>query len=118
VWIGVADAGALCAELRANGAKIRHPPTNYPWAYEMQIEDLDGNVLRVGSEPKEGQPNGEWLDWLSTPFQKFTNVFRREWGSPSGCGGPSVRPAGRPGRPPQRMALPHKYASVFLKMAG
>lgn len=70
VWIGVGDAEALCEDLRAKGAKIRHEPTNYNWALEMQIEDLDGNVLRMGSEPREGEPEGEWLDmnggrWLN-----------------------------------------------------
>jgi catechol 2,3-dioxygenase-like lactoylglutathione lyase family enzyme len=72
VWIGVSDAAALLEEYRATGAKVRHPPTNYPWAYEMQVEDIDGNVLRLGSEPKEGEPFGEWLDmhgdiWVATP---------------------------------------------------
>jgi len=62
VWIGVEDADALLNEYRRSGAKIRHPPTNYSWAYEMQVEDLDGNVLRLGSEPKKDQPTGEWLD--------------------------------------------------------
>jgi len=62
VWIGVNDVVALEAELRAKGAKIRHPPTNYDWALEMQVEDIDGNILRIGSEPIEGQPFGEWLD--------------------------------------------------------
>jgi len=61
-WIGVEDAGELAAEFRSSGGKIRHAPVNYPWAYEMQVEDLDGNVLRFGSEPKQGQPFGEWLD--------------------------------------------------------
>jgi hypothetical protein len=28
------------------------PPTNFPWALEMQVKDPDGNVLRIGSEPK------------------------------------------------------------------
>jgi len=28
------------------------PPTDYPWALEMQIEDPFGNVLRFGSEPR------------------------------------------------------------------
>ena len=28
------------------------PPTTFPWALEMQIEDPDGNVLRIGSDPK------------------------------------------------------------------
>jgi uncharacterized glyoxalase superfamily protein PhnB len=62
VWIGVSDAEALCEEYRARGAKIRHPPTNYSWALEMQVEDLDGNVLRMGSEPKPDEPAGPWLD--------------------------------------------------------
>jgi hypothetical protein len=62
VWIGVEDAEALFNEYRIKAAKVRHPPTNYPWAYEMQVEDLDGNVLRLGSEPKSDQAVGEWLD--------------------------------------------------------
>src|SRR5205085_2150333 len=49
-------------ELRAKGAKIRHPPTNYSWAGEMQVEDPDGNVLRLGSDRKEGLPHGPWYD--------------------------------------------------------
>jgi hypothetical protein len=31
-------------------------------ALEMQVEDLDGNVLRLGSDPRAGEPEGEWLD--------------------------------------------------------
>ena len=78
VWIGVTDAAALEAEYRAKGAKIRHPSTNYPWAFEMQVEDLDGNVLRFGSDPIAGQPFGEWLD-----------MHGRLW--PPGTGGDLVR---------------------------
>ncbi len=62
VWIGVEDADALFEEYRVTGAKIRHPPTNYDWAYEMQVEDPDGNILRIGSDQKQGQPVGDWLD--------------------------------------------------------
>ena len=62
VWIDGVDADAVFDELRASGARIRHPPTNYPWAREMQVEDLDGNVLRIGSEPNRAEPIGEWLD--------------------------------------------------------
>jgi len=47
VWIGVEDAAALQEEYKRTGAKIRNPPTNYQWAYEMQVEDIDGNVLRM-----------------------------------------------------------------------
>ena len=79
VWIGVEDAKALLDEYRASGAKVRHAPTNYPWAYEMQVEDLDGNVLRMGSDPKSDQPAGEWLDmygrrWISTPSGESVRV--------------------------------------------
>jgi predicted enzyme related to lactoylglutathione lyase len=52
VWIGVEDVEQLHEELRSRGVAIRLPPTNYPWALEMQIEDPDGNVLRLGSDPK------------------------------------------------------------------
>jgi catechol 2,3-dioxygenase-like lactoylglutathione lyase family enzyme len=62
VWVGVSDAAALHEEYRRRGARIRHPPTNYEWALEMQVEDVDGNVLRMGSEPLDGEPTGEWLD--------------------------------------------------------
>jgi len=62
VWVGVSDASALFEELTASGAKIRTPPANFPWAWEMQVEDIDGNVLRMGSEPKEEEPYGEFLD--------------------------------------------------------
>jgi catechol 2,3-dioxygenase-like lactoylglutathione lyase family enzyme len=61
-WIGVNDAAAFEAELRARGAKIRHPATNYSWALELQVEDPDGNVLRFGSDPIKGQPFGEFPD--------------------------------------------------------
>jgi catechol 2,3-dioxygenase-like lactoylglutathione lyase family enzyme len=62
IWLGVEDAESLFHEYQASGARVRHPPNNYAWAYEMQVEDPDGNVLRLGSEPREDQPIGEWLD--------------------------------------------------------
>jgi catechol 2,3-dioxygenase-like lactoylglutathione lyase family enzyme len=62
VWIDGVNVEKVYEEFRASGAKIRHQPTNYPWAMEMQVEDLDGNVLRIGSDPKKGEPTGEWLD--------------------------------------------------------
>jgi catechol 2,3-dioxygenase-like lactoylglutathione lyase family enzyme len=52
LWIGVEDIEPLFAEYSAKGVKFRERPTNYPWAYEMKIEDPDGHVLRFGSEPK------------------------------------------------------------------
>jgi uncharacterized glyoxalase superfamily protein PhnB len=52
VWLGVDDVELIYQDLKARGVAIRMPPTNYPWALEMQVEDPDGNVLRLGSEPK------------------------------------------------------------------
>jgi len=81
VWIGVGDIEPLFEEYKSKGAKVRHAPTNYEWAYEMQIEDPDGNVLRIGSEPKADQPFGEWLDmrgeaWVKSPSGGWTRVER------------------------------------------
>src|SRR6266496_2096802 len=56
VWIGVEDVRALHAEYVRSAAKIRNPPNNFEWALEMQVEDLDGNVLRIGSDPEKDQP--------------------------------------------------------------
>ena len=47
VWIGVADVEALFEDYHERGAKVRHPPTNFPWACEMQIEDPDGNPVMI-----------------------------------------------------------------------
>ena len=45
VWIGVEDVSVLYEEYKASGARIRGNLTNYPWAYEMLVEDPDGHVL-------------------------------------------------------------------------
>ena len=59
VWVGVEDVDALYQEYQASGAKIRLRPGNYPWAYEMHVEDLDGHVIRFGSEPRRDLPVDE-----------------------------------------------------------
>ena len=53
VWVGVGDVRVLHELYQKRGAVIRMPPTNFPWALELQIEDPDGNVLRFGSDPDE-----------------------------------------------------------------
>lgn len=60
VWIGVEDVQALYEEYEAGGARIRHGPQNFPWAYEMKVEDPDGHVLRFGSEPRADLPFSAW----------------------------------------------------------
>lgn len=79
VWIGVDDVSRLYEEYRRNGAKIRNEPVNFSWAYEMQVEDLDGNVLRIGSDPLPDQPFGPWRDmhgdlWVATPDGGWTKA--------------------------------------------
>jgi hypothetical protein len=59
-WIGVEDVQLLYEEYRATGARVRHPPRNYPWALEIHVEDPDGHVLRFGSEPLADRPFDEW----------------------------------------------------------
>jgi hypothetical protein len=38
----------------------------------MQVEDLDGNVLRVGCEPRPDRPFGPWRD-MRGDFWTLTN---------------------------------------------
>jgi predicted enzyme related to lactoylglutathione lyase len=52
IWIGVEDIEPLYAEYRRKGVRFLQPPTRQPWAYEMQVVDPDGHVLRFGSEPR------------------------------------------------------------------
>jgi predicted enzyme related to lactoylglutathione lyase len=56
VWIGVEDVEKNYEEFKALGVTIRMPPKNFEWAMEMHIEDPDGNVFRLGSEPKGDRP--------------------------------------------------------------
>lgn len=73
LWIAVGDADALHDELRARDARIRVPPTNYPWgSREVHVTDPDGHVLRFGSDLREGEAMGAWIDgagvrWLPLP---------------------------------------------------
>jgi uncharacterized glyoxalase superfamily protein PhnB len=71
VWIDGVEVEKVYEELLSSGAKIRNPPTNYEWALEMQVEDLDGNVLRIGSDPKKNEPIGDWLDMHGVRWRKL-----------------------------------------------
>jgi catechol 2,3-dioxygenase-like lactoylglutathione lyase family enzyme len=63
VWGSTSDADALYAEFEARGARLRHPPTNYPWgSRECQVSDPDGHVLRFGADLLPGAPMGAWMD--------------------------------------------------------
>ncbi len=73
VWIDGVDVEKVFDEFRASGAKIRNPPTNCEWALEMQVEDLDGNILRIGSNPRRNEPIGDWLDMHGVRWRKLPN---------------------------------------------
>jgi GNAT superfamily N-acetyltransferase len=62
VWAGVGNVDELYNEYKASGAMIRVPPRNYPWAFEMHVEDPDGHVLRFGSEPKSDRPFDDFVE--------------------------------------------------------
>ena len=52
MWISVFvhDVDALHEDYQRRGATIRQAPTNFPWGVrEMNVEDLDGHRLRMGS---------------------------------------------------------------------
>lgn len=56
VWIGVDTLQLLFEQAQRNGVRNIQQPTNFSWAYQMVVEDLDGNQLIIGAEPKDDQP--------------------------------------------------------------
>jgi predicted enzyme related to lactoylglutathione lyase len=81
VWIGINDVDAVHEEYRQKGATIRQPPTNFPWACEMQVEDTDGNVLRLGSESKPDHRFGPWYDMRRDRWTLEGGKWRRATGA-------------------------------------
>jgi predicted lactoylglutathione lyase len=55
VWIGL-ENDSLFELYRSRGVKVRQEPKNFSWAYEMKFEDIDGNVLWVGTESRKDMP--------------------------------------------------------------
>lgn len=56
VWVWIGADVSLFDLYRSKGVKVFQEPRNYSWAYEMKFEDIDGNILWLGSEPKKDQP--------------------------------------------------------------
>lgn len=57
IWMGFdGDIFSLHQRLKSMGVKIKLPPTNFSWAYEMQVEDPDGHILRFGTDPSDKEP--------------------------------------------------------------
>lgn len=48
-YVYVADADALCAELRSKGANVQGEPVSRPWRlHEFRVLDPEGNQLTFG----------------------------------------------------------------------
>lgn len=62
IWIGVEDIEMLYDQYKNYDVKFIQEPINFSWAYQMIIQDLDGNKLIFGSAPKPGQPFEDAID--------------------------------------------------------
>lgn len=52
MWFAVSDADRLFEELRDRGARIRHPPENFPWgSRELHVFDVRGVIVRAAPAP-------------------------------------------------------------------
>jgi len=80
VYLDVSDVDQLYQELLRTRARIRHPPTNFPWgSRELHVFDLDAHVFRFGCAAPAGEPLGEWLDeagtrWTPQPDGRWQRV--------------------------------------------
>ena len=50
LWLGV-ESAEYFDQVVASGAMVVQEATSYPWAYELRVQDPDGNVIRIGTEP-------------------------------------------------------------------
>lgn len=55
LWMGLEDA-TLFETWKELGVKVNQAPKNWTWALEMKFEDIDGNILWVGTEPLSDHP--------------------------------------------------------------
>ena len=53
IYIGVDNAREAFENLSSKGATIQMELTKELWALEFNVEDPDGHVLRIGSEPED-----------------------------------------------------------------
>ncbi len=57
IWVGFnGDINHLHAYLKSKAVTIKLPPTNFSWAYELQVEDPDGHIIRFGTDPRSEAP--------------------------------------------------------------
>lgn len=55
-WVWIGCEASLFETFRAAGVKVFQEPKNHTWAYEMKFEDIDGNILWLGSDPRKDLP--------------------------------------------------------------
>lgn len=55
VWIGLENADWF-EELLQKDVTVHQTPLNQTYAYEMMIEDIDGNILWLGTAPRSDMP--------------------------------------------------------------
>lgn len=55
VWIGL-HSDRLFKSFRTKRVKVLQEPMNHAWAYDTKFSDPDGNVLWLGTEPKQSLP--------------------------------------------------------------
>lgn len=53
-WMGL-ETDALMTLVLKMGLEIEQEPKSEPFAYHMKIRDLDGNILWLGTERREGE---------------------------------------------------------------
>ena len=57
LWIGFeGDIYSLYAQLKETNIPIILTPVNYSWALEMRVQDPDGHILRLATEPDYNLP--------------------------------------------------------------
>ena len=49
VWLGC--SAKLFDEFIGKGVPVLSGPENKPWAYQMRVTDVDGNILWLGADP-------------------------------------------------------------------
>jgi len=60
VWIGVEDTPKLHEEYKARGVTVRLPPTNFPWALEMQSRTPTATSFAWDQSPWPKAPANRW----------------------------------------------------------
>lgn len=53
IWVGLHELDVLYNEFLKAQVNILQQPKNNRWAYDMKVQDPDGNIIWFGAEPKK-----------------------------------------------------------------